>query len=464
INTIREDFLGFETVTETTGSFLRTTIIRVLKSFGYSISKCRGQGYDGGANMSGKIKRVHALISYEHPLAFYSHCFSHSLNLVISGSCDLRPIRNMLGVVSQVSNFFTGSAKRQHYLSAIIEKSTVKPERRKTKLKSYNPTRWVERHDSLMAFKELYPYILLALEDIQESEAGDISSKAMTLESALGRSEFIVALQIACSCLVYTMVLSQRLQEKSIDLTKALGHVDNVKSTLKEMLQQKETTFKQIYGCAEELAAFAKTTISLPRSALKQSHRSNFPANTAEEYYRHSVYDPFLSHIISELEERFGERLAKVFPLEGLIPSKLNACTNEQILKAAWIYEQDLLCISEAVLQTEIVMWRNKWKDVQELPCDSLEALAHCDDFTPNVRVLLRLFATLHVSTASPERCFSVLRLPKTHLRSTMKETRLNGLASAYFYKYGLSMVEKIIEDFARSKPRRMEFTDWSKH
>ena len=42
-----------------------------------------------------------------------------------------------------------------------------------------------------------------------------------------------------------------------------------------------------------------------PHLASRMAYRDNPPANTAEDYYRVVMYDEFLSHIISELEERF---------------------------------------------------------------------------------------------------------------------------------------------------------------
>ena len=42
-----------------------------------------------------------------------------------------------------------------------------------------------------------------------------------------------------------------------------------------------------------------------PRFAKQQQHRSNPPSSTPEEYYRITLYNKFLSHILSELEERF---------------------------------------------------------------------------------------------------------------------------------------------------------------
>lgn len=49
---------------------------------GIDIADCRGQGYDNGANISGKVKGVQAHILQRNPLATYSLCASHSLNPV----------------------------------------------------------------------------------------------------------------------------------------------------------------------------------------------------------------------------------------------------------------------------------------------------------------------------------------------------------------------------------------------
>lgn len=53
---------------------------------GIDISDCRGQGYDNGANMSGKINGVQAQILLQqqklYNLATFSPCASHTLNLV----------------------------------------------------------------------------------------------------------------------------------------------------------------------------------------------------------------------------------------------------------------------------------------------------------------------------------------------------------------------------------------------
>ena len=70
---------------------------------------------------------------------------------------------------------------------------------------------------------------------------------------------------------------------------------------------------------------------------------------------------------------------------------------------------------------------------------------------------LLRIFATIPVTTATNERSFSSLKLVKTYLRSTMAEDRLTGLAHLYINKDIKLDYEKVINEFGR-KNRRLDF------
>ena len=46
------------------------------------MSYCRGQGYDGAADMSDVRCGCASLITSEYPLAIYMHCACHKFNLV----------------------------------------------------------------------------------------------------------------------------------------------------------------------------------------------------------------------------------------------------------------------------------------------------------------------------------------------------------------------------------------------
>jgi len=177
---IREDiFVGFVEMNSTTGLAIKNLILDKLKDIGLSINNLRGQGYDGSANMSGKNNGAQALIQNYQPLSFYTHCFSHSLNLCLFKACNVPSIKNMLGIVSCVATFFSASAKRADKLKSVIEAGTTSnfEQSKKMKLKKLCETRWVERHDALITFKSLYIYLVHALKDLQNDTNPETSVK-----------------------------------------------------------------------------------------------------------------------------------------------------------------------------------------------------------------------------------------------------------------------------------------------
>ena len=69
-------------------------------------------GRTGASNMSGVFNGVQALIREDHPYAVYVHCFSHRLNLVLSGACGIPEIDQTLKIVQDVCTYFSRSPKR----------------------------------------------------------------------------------------------------------------------------------------------------------------------------------------------------------------------------------------------------------------------------------------------------------------------------------------------------------------
>ena len=74
-------------------------------SVSLDITKIRGQAYDGAAVMSSSIAGVQAKIKEKSPLALYTHCFSHCLNLSIAASCKVQEVRNLVALINEVYLF-----------------------------------------------------------------------------------------------------------------------------------------------------------------------------------------------------------------------------------------------------------------------------------------------------------------------------------------------------------------------
>ena len=81
---IHEEFIGLYEVPSIESSMLVNVVKDTLLRFNLPLSKVRGQCYNGASNMSGRRSGVAKRIMDEQPLAFYMHCYGHSLNLAVS--------------------------------------------------------------------------------------------------------------------------------------------------------------------------------------------------------------------------------------------------------------------------------------------------------------------------------------------------------------------------------------------
>ena len=92
------------------------------------------------------------------PLATYVHC-----NLVISKSCSLPQVRNVLDRMQSCCRFFPNSPKRIGVLELIISQNVIDETRRKPLLDVCR-TRWAERQSAYQHFYQAFVFITEALE------------------------------------------------------------------------------------------------------------------------------------------------------------------------------------------------------------------------------------------------------------------------------------------------------------
>ena len=103
---IREEFLTFVKLERITGEKVAEGILEFLRENDIPVANMHGQGYNGARNMASNRVGVQARIKQEAPLAVYVHCNGHCLNLVISKSCSLPQVRNVVDRLLQCSHFF----------------------------------------------------------------------------------------------------------------------------------------------------------------------------------------------------------------------------------------------------------------------------------------------------------------------------------------------------------------------
>ena len=177
--------------------------------------------------MRGNIGGVQRKILDLYPKALYVHCASHCLNLALTKASSIPDIRNMCGTIQEIIAFFSMSPKRKALLQSFI--SQYYPNSRKSCLVSLCETRWVERHDSVLRFADLYKAIVHTLEDLCNDQNFETSNKATILHSACEKDSFVIALLIARNVLSFTLSLSVALQSESQDLASCVLHAKTVK-------------------------------------------------------------------------------------------------------------------------------------------------------------------------------------------------------------------------------------------
>ena len=78
---VRENYFGLYEVASTASDNIYATITDVLLDLKLSISKVRGQCYDGASAMSGCKSGVVTRLCAAEPRAVFTHCYGHALNL-----------------------------------------------------------------------------------------------------------------------------------------------------------------------------------------------------------------------------------------------------------------------------------------------------------------------------------------------------------------------------------------------
>ena len=146
---VKEHFIGFKTVDESSGESLTELIMNTMNEYSICIQNCRGQGYDNGANMKGKNKGVQARILAINSRASFVPSGCHSLNLVISdaASSSINSI-SLFGVIQRLYVLFSASVHRWKILTTHVIELTFKP---------LCSTRWESRINSVKAVRYQLP-------------------------------------------------------------------------------------------------------------------------------------------------------------------------------------------------------------------------------------------------------------------------------------------------------------------
>ncbi|XP_021997124.1 zinc finger MYM-type protein 1-like [Helianthus annuus] len=459
---IKEYFLEFLIVNDTTGKGLFNSISEELNRIGLNVDDLRGQCYDNGSNMKGKHKGVQKRLLEVNPRAFYAPCGCHSLNLVISdmaSACD--KVQDFFGTIQRIYSIFASSTKIWKILQDNIPYLT---------LKSLSQTRWESRLESVKAIRFQAPKLRDALMDLyRDSTEANVKSEAKSLvENELEKFEFLLAMVIWYEVLHAINVVSKNLQSKDMGINIAIKQLDGLIIYFKNF---RDEGFENAMIEAKELALKMGIEPSFGEKRVIRRNR-RFDENVDNETLKTPIdcfrTDYFL-YIVDQASVSFESRFAQFKEFEQifgfLFSIKKLKSLDQKILKEKCIYLKKFwnydnhIDIDGLDLFEELKMLREIIHVESGTLTNILTYIKNFNSF-PNAYIAYRIVLTIPVTVATAERSFSKLKLIKNYLRSTMSQERLNSLAIMSIEKYFFEELDydNFIKQFASVKARKVDF------
>ncbi|CAH9056152.1 unnamed protein product [Cuscuta europaea] len=188
--TVIERFLGLIHVVDTTALSLKSAVDDFFSKHGLSISKLRGQGYDGASNMRGELNGLKTLILNENPCARYIHYFAHQLQLtIVSISMVNHFLSDFFEFLSMITNMVGASCKRkdefrqiqEEKLVEMLEKGEIETGRglnQECSLAQPGATRWGSHYTTILRLLLLWSPTLEVLGKIYDDGA-DFKSRGL---------------------------------------------------------------------------------------------------------------------------------------------------------------------------------------------------------------------------------------------------------------------------------------------
>ena len=144
--TVHEEFIGLYAVETIQASTLVSVLKDCLLRINLSLSKVRGQCFDGASNMSGVRRGVATVIQAEQHNAFYMHCYGHSLNLAVSDTVKgCTTMKKALDTVHEISKLVKYSPCRE----AMFKKLKEEISSGSVGVRVLCPTRWTVKAESM---------------------------------------------------------------------------------------------------------------------------------------------------------------------------------------------------------------------------------------------------------------------------------------------------------------------------
>ncbi|KAF4652023.1 hypothetical protein FOL47_011299 [Perkinsus chesapeaki] len=458
---VEESFLGFVGLEDLDSEGIAGAMLQRLDTVGIDPSKCTSQGYDGASVMSGKRKGVHKVFEQRSGCtAPYIHCSNHRLNLCIQKSVkDVEKVASFFFVMADFDRFFKISVVHSEFEAQ--QKKIFGDDTRIRTLKRIIDTRWSCQAEACSALVHSLNAVIATLDSVASSHPPKRAGEAESLMCKLDHV-FMVTLHTMHRVPGMTDKASKLLQDPSTDLSKTRLLIEELKSSIECCIEETDsdgTLWQKIWSDAMYVVDEHQLDQSRRFGKRRLARRSSESELTLMEDAREHLFLPFMESILRELNERFNFNSYAVY--DGVCcfnPAHAYFLDTTKTQEFGRLYGCNIEELAnEVVVASRAVERRqNELKDDGEVGLvtvlDAVSFLHGLELAWPTLMYFGHIALSLPSSTASCERSFSVLKLVKTHLRTTMADERLSSLGVLSINKARGKVLDldRVVREFAK--------------
>ena len=167
-------------------------------------------------------------------------------------------------------------------------------------------------------------------------------------------------------------IVAKFLQSQKMDVIKAHSGIKFSITELQNVRSNAEKEFDSIFIKVVEMANDCGTTIQIKVRCKQQTNKENYEGEP-KDFYRNSIFIPYLDNLISQLESRFHQINLSAMPALHLIPKNLDSLTKEFQTDILTYYGEELQ--NTDCLEQEVRLWKRFWSLSEEQPSTAHETV-----------------------------------------------------------------------------------------